>query len=38
MKVEVRAKEFDNAVNGLKGTASVSFDGCFAVTIELRRQ
>ncbi len=31
MKVEVRAKEFDNAVNGLKGTASVSFDGCFAV-------
>ena len=31
MKVEVRSKELENAVNGLKGTASISFDGCFAV-------
>ncbi len=31
MKVEVRSKELENAMNGLKGTASISFDGCFAV-------
>ena len=31
MKIEVRAKEYENAVNGLKGSATVSFDGCFAV-------
>ena len=31
MKVEVRAKAFEDAINGLKGTANVSFDGCFAV-------
>ena len=31
MKVEVRSRELENALNGLKGTASISFDGCFAV-------
>ena len=31
MKVEVRTKELDNPVNGLKGNASISFDECFAV-------
>lgn len=31
MKIEVRTKEFDNAINGLKGSATLSFDSCFAV-------
>lgn len=31
MKVEVRAREFENGGNGLKGSATVTFDGCFTV-------
>ena len=31
MKIEGRAKEYENGVNGLKGSVTVCFDGCFAV-------